>query len=339
LFLSAKIPGVADPLASPEAREYKFDAEVLIVLDTKKVFQDIGCQLYRTAAHAIVTREMIDSSCIVKVIDYRTRAVVWEPKSTVPPVGASSSTQGPGATRAPSKVVEVDLEEEDIDLPFPDYGGDDDIDEGREGVSCPTCESLNPLGSHCCYRCQAPIEDNKHDEDLLQIAVVKGIVEGIYIRFMESKGFRSKDGRYYDKLRDHMKAVQKAVRRGAKFSSCEERYRMDNTYRKRIHEEGRDIEFCKEVDLFAMGKHPRQNEESRWAPMGRDERSDKYAHYRTVRPPSSSGHSERRPWVPYESEVREWTARGWQDYREQDWQNEGISKGKSKGKPSNKGKG
>jgi hypothetical protein len=68
--------------------------------------------------------------------------------------------------------------------------------------------------------------------------------------------------------------------------------------------------------------------------MGRDERSDNYAHYRTVRPPSSSGDSERRPWTPYESEVREWTERGWQDRRAQDWSNQGISKGKEKGSSS-----
>jgi hypothetical protein len=218
-----------------------------------------------------------------------------------------------------------------------------------EGIYCPQCESVNDTGYWHCYRCEHPLYDPKSKSGKEKKKEMEDTVElffpEITLWIFASSGFRSKDGKYQDKIHQHSRSTYKPSRKN-QWASCVDRFNKDPKYRENLKEQRLDIDFCKQVDDYyksqvernAAGLPPVIS-----SPVPFAERVERFGHYKRALPAADAAgntvpRSSIEGYVPYEREVQEWSALGWEDRREglpaQDsrWQDQGKpgQKGKSK---------
>ena len=151
----------------------------------------------------------------------------------------------------------------------------------------------------------------------IEQAVHNQVFPEIKLKFVAAQGFRSRDGKFNDKLRQHARGIYK-VARGRQWTSCVDRYNRDPAYRGNIALQGLDISFCQQVDDFQKSQSERIASGAPIvlsSPVPYDERVARFGHYRTTLPaPDAAGNTVPRSsvegYIPYEHEVEEWRAHG-----------------------------
>ena len=174
---------------------------------------------------------------------------------------------------------------------------------------------------------------------------VPTIFPEITLLFFADSGFRSKEGKHLDKIRQHARSTYKQSRKD-KWVSCVERFKQDPAYQKNLKEQRLDLNFCKQVDEY----HKQQCDRIAAglpivlsSPVPFEERVARFGHFKRALPaPDAAGNTVPRSSVegftPYEHSVTEWVSQGWEDRREglpsenSQWQDQGKpgQKGKSK---------